>query len=121
MSDANTIQLRDLNCDGGSKMTGETISTHAIARALSIDNFALLLDQFLNLSGKGMVEGREVGLRLRASHRTIQRLTIAFTLGVISGLAEQEFFDERNQAAIQTAQKIVQLMKSDELPLGIYL
>jgi hypothetical protein len=79
------------------------------------------LDEFLNLGGKGYREGKEVGLQLRFTHRTLQRLVVCFALGMIAGLSEQENTDPRNETAIQTAKKLVQLMESGELPLGLYI
>lgn len=100
---------------------GEPISVYSLARCMSIDNFTCLIDEFLNLGGKGYREGKEVGLQLRHTHRTLQRLAICFSLGLIAGLSEQEYSDPRNETAIQTAKKVVQLMESGELPVGLYI
>ena len=80
-----------------------------------------MLDDFLNLGGKGFREGKEIGLQLRFTHRTLQRLVICFAFGMIAGLSEQEYTDPRNETAIQTAKKVVQLMESGELPVGLYI
>ena len=98
---------------------GEPISVYSLARSMTIDNFTCLIDEFLNLGGKGYREGKEVGLQLRLTHRTLQRLAICFTLGLIAGLSEQEYSDPRNETAIQTAKKVVQLVASGELPLRV--
>lgn len=99
----------------------EPVNIYSLARCMSSENFACLLDEFLNLGGKGFREGKEIGLQLRHTHRTLQRLAIFFAFGLVAGLSEQEYTDPRNETAIQTAKKIVQLMESGELPVGLYI
>ena len=67
------------------------------------------------------LEGKEIGLQLRFTHRTLQRLVICFAFGLIAGLSEQEYTDPRNGTAIQTAKKIAQMLEDGELPLGLYI
>lgn len=122
MDDKNTITIKAYNSEtSNNEETGETISVYTLAKSLTLENFAVMLDDFLNLGGKGFREGKEVGLQLRFTHRTLQRLIICFAFGMISGLSEQEYTDPRNEVAIQTAKKIVQLMESGELPVGQYI
>ena len=99
--------------------TGETISTYQVAKSLTLENFAAVLDDFLNLGGKDFREGKEIGLQLRFTHRTLQRLVICFAFGLISGLSEQDYTDARNETAIQTAKKLVQMLEDGVLPLGL--
>jgi hypothetical protein len=122
MNDKTTIHLCAYNSETSrNEETGETLNTYQIARALTLENFASLLDEFLNLGGKGYREGKEIGLEMRFTHRTLQRLVICFAFGMIAGLSEQEYTDPRNETAIQTAKKVVQLMESGELPVGLYI
>src|SRR4030067_1963696 len=122
MDDNNTIILKAYNSETSrNEETGETISVYTLAKSLSLENFAAMLDDFLNLGGKGFREGKEIGLQLRFTHRTLQRLVVCFAFGMIAGLSEQEYTDPRNETAIQTAKKIVQLMESGELPVGLYI
>lgn len=122
MNDNDTIKIRAYNPETSrNEETGETISVYTLAKSLSPDTFASLLDDFLNLGGKGYREGKEIGLQLRFTHRTLQRLVICFAFGMIVGLSEQEYTDPRNETAIQTAKKVVQLMESGELPVGLYI
>jgi hypothetical protein len=122
MDDKNTIKIRAYNSETSrTEETGETIDVYALAKSLTIENFAAMLDDFLNLGGKGYREGKEIGLQLRFTHRTLQRLVICFALGMIAGLSEQEYTDPRNEVAIQTAKKVVQLMETGELPVGLYI
>ena len=117
-----TIKLREYNSESRCiEETGKTLSTHTIARSLTLENFTCLLDDYLNLGGKGYRDGKQVGLQMRTTHRTLQRLVICFALGMIAGLSEQEFTDPRNETAIKTAKKLTKMLDDDELPLGLYI
>jgi len=122
MDEKSTIKIREYNSKTSrNEETGETIDVYTLAKSLTIENFAAMLDDFLNLGGKGYREGKEIGLQLRFTHRTLQRLVICFAFGMIAGLSEQEYTDPRNETAIQTAKKVVRLMESGELPVGLYI
>lgn len=122
MNENNTIKIREYNPETSrNEETRETISVYTLAKSLTPETFASLLDDFLNLGGKGYREGKQVGLQLRFTHRTLQRLVICFAFGMIAGLSEQEYTDLRNETAVQTAKKVVQLMESGELPVGLYI
>jgi hypothetical protein len=117
-----TIHLKGYNPDNGrTEETGETLSTYVLARSMTLENFTSLFDNYLNLGGKGQREGKEVGLLLRYSHRTLQRLAICFALGIVAGLSEQDFTDPRNETAIETAKKIARMLDDESLPLGWYI
>ena len=67
MDTKTTICLKVWNSETGlNEETGETLNTYQIAKSLSLENFAALLDDFLNLGGKGFREGKEAGLQLTA-------------------------------------------------------
>ena len=118
----NTIQIKDWNSETNMREpTGEEISIYKIANSMSAENFAKLFEDYLNLGGKQFQEGRLIGLHLRHTHRTLQRLAVCFALGMIVGLSEQEYFDARNEIAIKTAKKLAQMFRDGELPLGSYL
>jgi hypothetical protein len=122
MNESNTIHLKSWNNETSrNELTGEAIGVYTLARSMSPENFAALLDDYLNLGGKGFREGKEIGLQLRYTHRTLQRLVICFAFGLIAGLSEQEYTDPRNETAIQTAKKVVELMQAGELPFGFYI
>jgi hypothetical protein len=122
MSDETKIYLKDWNSESHmTEPTGEVISIYTIARSITPLNFAKLLDNYLNLGGKGFGEGKLVGLHLRHAHRTLQRLAVCFALGLITGLSEQEYTDARNETSIETARKIAQMVRKGELPTGMYL
>jgi hypothetical protein len=122
MDDKATVKITAYNSETSrNEETGETISVYSLAKSLTLENFASMLDDFLNLGGKGYPEGKDVGLQLRFTHRTLQRLAVCFAFGLIAGLSEQEYTDPRNETAILTAKKLVQLMEAGELPLGLYI
>ena len=122
MNTSHTIRLKAYNPDTSrNELTGESIDVYSLAKSLTLENFVSLLEDYLNLGGKGYREGREIGLQLRFTHRSLQRLVICFAFGLIAGLSEQEFTDPRNETAIQTARKVVQMMADGELPVGPYI
>jgi len=122
MSDVNKIHLKDWNLESHmTEPTGEIVSIYAIARSITPENFAKLLDNYLNLGGKDFGDGKLVGLHLRHTHRTLQRLAVCFALGLIVGLSEQDYTDARNEEAIETAKKLAHMFKAGELPTGFYL
>jgi hypothetical protein len=122
MSDSHYIHLKSWDSASTESLESDNpISIYTLARSMSSENFAALLDDYLNLGGKGFHEGKEVGLQLRFTHRTLQRLAVCFAFGLIAGLSEQEYTDPRNETAILTAKKVVLLMEAGELPLGLYI
>ena len=100
----------------------ETIlHTYSLARSLTLDTFTHLFDAFINAGGKQYREGEYVGNQLRSIHRSLQRCVVAFCLGLIVGISDQQFTDPRNETAIQTAKKIKEMIDTDRLPLGPYI
>lgn len=122
MDTITTIQLMQRNSENGrEEPSGETISIYTLARSMTPENFTKLFDQYLNLGAKGFPEGKQIGLNLRYTHRTLQRLAICFALGLIIGLSEQVHTDARNETAIKMAKKLAEMYKRDELPMGMYV
>ena len=122
MDKATTIQLMQRNPETClDEQCAETISTYALVRSMTPENFTALVDQYLNLGAKGFREGQQIGLNLRCTNRTLQRLAICFALGLITGLSEQERTDARNETAIETAKKLAQMVEEGDLPLGSYV
>ena len=122
MNDNHTIHLISWNSTTGrSEATGETIDVYTLSKSLTTETFANLLDDYLNLGGKGFREGKEIGLQLRFTHPTLQRLVICFAFGLIAGLSEQEYTDLRNEEAIRTAKKVARMLAEGELPVGAYV
>lgn len=97
------------------------VSVWEIAKSLTPEQFAELIDNYLNLGGKSFPEGLATGKRLRSTHRTLQRLVIVHCFGIIAGLSEQEHTDPRNEVAIKTAKKVAKMIADGELPFGLYI
>jgi len=118
----NTIQIKEWNPKTCMREPiGEEISIYKVAKSMTPENFAKLFDDYLNLGGKQFSEGRLIGMHLRHTHRTLQRLAVCFAMGMIVGLSEQEYTDPRNAQAIETAKKLAQMFRDGDLPLGSYL
>lgn len=122
MTENNIITLKIWNNDAGCDVdTGDSVNIHSLAKSMNPEHFAALIDEYLNLSAKGWREGKQIGLQLRYSHRTLQRLAIIFAFGIIAGLAEQSYFDARNQTAVESAQKVAIMIAEGELPFGLFI
>lgn len=91
------------------------VSLYMLKQTLGQDEFTSLFSDWLNSGGKGFGAGLGVGLRLRQDHRTLQGLAMEFCVGVLAGLAQQEHTDARNETAVQTAKKIVDLFEDGTL------
>lgn len=122
MSEDTEIQLKEWNSiTSKTELSGGSVSIYTVAKSLTPDNFVKLFDEYLNLGGKDFQSGKEVGLKLRTTHRTLQRLAITFAFGIIAGLSEQPYSDPRNEVAIQTAKKVADMINNNELPFGFYI
>lgn len=115
------IQLHHWDYDKNERVEDEVVSTSQIARCIQEKELVELFDDILNYGGRGYTVGGSVGENFRRKHRTIQRSAIAFCLGFIVGISEQEYTDPRNKTAIETAKHIAQLFDEGSLPLGPYL
>lgn len=121
MSDKYKVSLYDYDYDKRERVPEGEVSVSQVAKCATHENFVYLLDCYLNYGGKEFREGKEVGSDLRNTHRTLQRSAVAFALGLLVGISEQEHTDGRNETAIATAKKIKQMVESGELPLGMYI
>ena len=115
------IVLTKYDYDKKERIETGNVGIYTLAGSMNSENMADVLDEYLNLGGKQFPEGKDVGLKLRNTHRTIQRSIVCFCLGVICGLSDQEYTDARNETAIQTAKKIKTMVDSGELSTGFYI
>jgi hypothetical protein len=116
-----TIKLHHYDYDTREMVEDGEVSTYQIAKCIKPEQMAELLDDLLNVGGRGYIEGLQVGKDLRTTHRTLQRSAIGFALGIILGISDQEHSDARNATALETAKKIADLAEKGELPLGLYI
>lgn len=100
---------------------GTEISVNGLARAITPEQFAHLIEDICNVMGDSFTKGRVVGDLLTHSHRTLQRSAVVYLLGAIVGLSKQAHTDARNETAIATAQKIAQMVENGELPFGPFV
>jgi len=102
---------------GGHEPTGETISGYTIAHSITTGQLAKLLDDFLNLGGKGYREGLELGRYFQSTHRTLQQCFVGYLMGALMGLAEMDakFTDARNKDSITMLQKLKKLVEDGEI------
>lgn len=114
-----TIYKHDPETDGDVAVA--TFSPTAVAKAMELEDFAEVLQEFLNYGFKEYADGYAVGHRCRRAHRTIQRSIIAFALGIIAGISEQEYTDARNETAIETAKKLHDMVANGDLPVGMLI
>jgi hypothetical protein len=97
------------------------ISARSIAQNMTPENFAQVIDFYVNNYGNTTQRGVAVGHALRNSHRTLQRSAIELLLGILCGISEQEWTDPRNQTAIATAKTIKGMVDNGDLPLGMFV
>lgn len=118
---ASTVTLKEYDYDAReSKVVGE-VSTYTLCRSITPENFAVILDEYLNLGGKGSREGEEIGKALRSTHRTLQGSMVEFAFGLLKGISQQEYTDARNESAIKAAKKVTELRESGELDYQRYI
>jgi hypothetical protein len=116
-----TIKIYDYDYDSRERVYLQEVSASQVARCMTHENFVYLFDTFLNYGAKQYHEGLAVGKDLRNTHRTLQRSAIAFALGLIVGISDQEYTDARNGQAIETAKKIAEMYKNGELSVGMHI
>jgi len=68
-----------------------------------------------------MTNGERIGEHLTHTHRTLQRLVVCLSVGILKSLGQQVYTDARNESAIETARKIGTMYDNDELPLGRFI
>ncbi len=95
-------------------------TTSTIARNITSEDLANIIDDHLN-GLYNQEAGMMVGVKLRNTHRTLQRLAVKFALDLLYGISQQDYTDARNQQAIETAKKIRQMVDNGELPIGYYI
>ena len=103
------------------KVENEEISLHELRKAFirNPEAMASLLSEVMNTFGNQYLFGFATGQESRDPvHRSLQRSIIAFTLGVLSGISDQEHTDPRNGDAIYTAKKIRKMFESGDLDIG---
>ena len=100
-------QVKHYDYDAKEYVVDAEVSIHSLARSLDGEQFAQLLDDYVNDFSKGDYRhGLKLGHELRNTHRTLQRSAIVMLVGIIAGLSEQEYTDARNEYAVHLAKQI---------------
>jgi hypothetical protein len=94
------------------------VHTGMLAKSLTLENMAELLQDFVNSGMKDYRDGAEVGKLLQTSHRTLQASAMRFCLGVIISLGEQEYTDARNETPVAMGKKIKAMINDGTLEMG---
>ena len=120
--DVQQIVFARYNYDTKEIDTLAKLRTGDVAESCTVGNIAALLSDWVNKKG-GMGLGKHVGRALHGDHHTLQREEIAFCLGMVIGLGEQElrWTDPRNETAIKTAKKITESLESGDLSIGRFI
>lgn len=117
--DNGDITLTQYNYDTNEREEVGTVSMYTLRRSINEKQLAALLEGYLN--GGRMDAGWHVGLMLRFTHRTLQRLAIKFCLDLLRGISKQVDGDPRNQDALDTAKEITRQYEAGELNIGMYI
>lgn len=105
----NTIHLRKWNYDTNQYDDLGTVDTYILASSITPEQFANLLDRYLNAGGKGMAEGKKIGRMFAGTHRTLQAYGIRFVTGFLRGITEACWgTDPRNEYEIAAAHKMLE-------------
>lgn len=112
MSDKKTIKL---------KGSDEEVSTYAVAKGMTAENMAEVLENFCGSFLIDRDEGIVIGKLLRNAHHTLHRSVIVFLLGIIEGLSMQEYTDARNETAVSVAKMIHAKVESGEYSCGMMI
>jgi len=115
-NDKYTIELSHYDYNTNTKVSDGEVLVHAVAKVITPEQMAELLDNYCNTFSGGYKRGVKTGEELRRTHRTLQRSVIVECVGVIAGLSDQEYTDARNERAIALAKRIKALY--DELGAG---
>ena len=118
---ASTVVLKEYNYDTRETEIKGEVGTYTLCRSMTLENFAAVLDEYLNLGGKGRREGEEIGKAFRSTHRTLQGQMVEFAFGLLAGISQQEYTDPRNATAIAMAKKVTAMREKGELDFQQYI
>jgi hypothetical protein len=107
------ILLRHYDWKEGVWVSDGEVSAYAVAKSITPQNMAYLLDNYVNQMGNEYT-GTAIGRLLKQSHRTLQRSAIVFCANLIMALGEQDlqWTDLRNHDAIVFAKKVTELVET---------
>lgn len=112
-----TLPVKEVSVDASFKQTADVhIST--IAKALTNEQFAELLGDYMNCFCNEYNKGQEIGKLLQNQHRTLQGSACRLLLGILVGIGDTKYFDARNERAVEVGQKLKEMIEKGELNFG---
>lgn len=103
-----------------STMEVETsLSIYRLVRAITREQFAQFLDDYVNCGMKDYRDGEALGKILQTTHPTLQASVIRLAMGIIIGLSkDKSYTDARNETPIAMGKKIAKMVEDGELKMG---
>ena len=113
------MELKTYNYDTKEvEITGEVSERDLRITLYEPEDFAKFLTTYLNYFRAGSRLGTEIAKNLLNEHRTLQATTIRFAMGILLGMAQQEYTDARNEMPVEMCRKIKQMVDDGELRMG---
>jgi hypothetical protein len=94
------------------------VPVYMIAKHMTEEQLADFLDEFENKYSNEYAQGQRIGKHIQRIHRTCQGSIIRLLLGILAGVGDTEYFDERNEMGVSACKKIKQMIDDGELKYG---
>lgn len=119
MAEKFVLHVLKENPDGSKEEVEGSFSVYELKKHMSEDQFAALLDDWLNSYDNQYMKGQRIARKLFGTHPTGQGFIIRFALGILTGFAEKDsFIDARNETPLSMCRKIKAMVDSGELEKG---
>jgi hypothetical protein len=96
----------------------EELSVRDVAKALTNEQFAEMLGDYMNCFCNEYNKGQEIGQLLQRQHRTLQGSVCRLLLGMLVGIGDTEYFDARNEKAVALGKQLKAMIENGELNFG---
>jgi len=96
----------------------EELSVRDVAKALTNEQFAEMLGDYMNCFCNEYKKGQEIGKELQSQHRTLQGSVCRLLLGMLVGIGDTEYFDARNEKAVALGKQLKTMIENGELNFG---
>lgn len=112
------IEIKVCNKKGGEcpKPVKAYIST--VAKTFTDEQFAEMLGDYMNTYCNEYQKGQEIGKLLQYQHRTLQGSVARLLLGMLVGIGDTKYFDERNEKAVALGKQLKEMIEKGELNFG---
>ena len=112
------IVLTHYDYDKNETVEDGVISVHVVAKSITNDNMAQLLDNHLNSFNDQYRNGQSVGKKLHGTHPSCQGNVGRWALGVLVGLGEEHYTDARNEKIVALGKELKRMIEKGELDMG---